>query len=116
MASRAQACLIVNPNAGRKIGVMTNPFGVDRARALLERHAIEADILCTERPGHATMLAHTAAGERYSLVIAAGGDGTVEEVAAGLVGTGVELGVLPLGSVMNIARMLGVPRDLDAAA
>jgi YegS/Rv2252/BmrU family lipid kinase len=112
----ARACLIVNPNAGRKIGVTTNPFGVDEARDLLTRHGIDAEIWCTERPGHATSLAQTAAEQGYDLVIAAGGDGTVEEVAESLVGTDVQLGVLPLGSVMNIARMLGIPRDLEAAA
>jgi len=116
MMSPARACLIVNPNAGTKIGMTTNSFGVDDARDLLARHDIDAEIWCTEHPGHATALARKAERERYELVIAAGGDGTVEEVAEGLVGTTVELGVLPLGSVMNIARMLGVPRDLDAAA
>jgi YegS/Rv2252/BmrU family lipid kinase len=111
-----RTCLIVNPNAGRKAGLTTNAFGVEDARALLERHGIEAEIWETERPGHATELARKAATERYNRVIAAGGDGTVEEAAEGLVGTDVELGVLPLGSIMNIARMLGIPRDLDAAA
>src|SRR5262245_51850761 len=111
-----RACLIVNPNAGRKAGLTTNAFGVDDARALLERHGIEAEIWETQRPGHATELARKAAADGYQRVIAAGGDGTVEEVAEGLVGTDVELGVLPLGSIMNIARMLGIPRDLDAAA
>ena len=111
-----RSCLIVNPSAGRKAGLTTNAFGVEAARALLERHHIDADIWETERPGHATELARKAARERYRRVIAAGGDGTVEEVAEGLVGTTVELGVLPLGSIMNIARMLGIPRDLDAAA
>jgi YegS/Rv2252/BmrU family lipid kinase len=76
---------------------------------------LDAEVWCTERPSHATELARKAVEEGYRLVIAAGGDGTVEEVAEGLVGTDVELGVLPLGSVMNIARMLGVPRDVDAA-
>jgi len=111
-----RSCLIVNPSAGQKAGLTTNAFGVDDARALLERHGIEAEIWETERAGHATELARKAARERYRRVIAAGGDGTVEEVAEGLVGTTVELGVLPLGSIMNIARMLGIPRDLDAAA
>jgi len=116
MVSENRACLIVNPNAGRKIGMTTNAFGVDDARELLERHEIDAEVWCTERPGHATDLAKKAASEGFRLVIAAGGDGTVEEAAEGLVGTDVILGVLPLGSVMNIARMLGIPRDLDAAA
>src|SRR5690349_12918522 len=114
--SSTRTCLIVNPNAGRKVGVTTNGFGVDEARDLLARHKIDAEIWCTERPGHATELARKAADEQYDLVIAAGGDGTVEEAAEGLVGTDVRLGVLPLGSVMNIARMLGIPRDLEAAA
>jgi len=116
MAQPNRACLIVNPNAGRKAGLTTNAFGVDDARDLLERHGIAAEIWCTERPGHATELAEKAAKEGYRLVIAAGGDGTVEEVAEGLVNTDVVLGVLPQGSVMNIARMLGIPRELDAAA
>ena len=51
-----------------------------------------------------------------SMSIAAGGDGTIGAVASGLLGTDVALGVLPLGSIMNIPRMLGVPRDLEAAA
>jgi YegS/Rv2252/BmrU family lipid kinase len=94
----------------------TNAFGVDDARALLERHGIEAEIWETEHPGHATELARKAAEAGFARVIAAGGDGTVEEAAEGLVGTEVELGILPLGSIMNIARMLGVPREIDAAA
>jgi YegS/Rv2252/BmrU family lipid kinase len=49
-------------------------------------------------------------------VIAAGGDGTVGEVAQALAGTNTVLGVLPLGSIMNIARTLCIPRDLDQAA
>lgn len=111
-----RSCLIVNPSAGRKAGLTTNAFGVEDARALLERHTIDAEVWETERPGHATELARKAAREGYRRVIAAGGDGTVEEAAEGLVGTTVELGVLPLGSIMNIARMLGIPRDLEAAA
>jgi diacylglycerol kinase (ATP) len=111
-----RTCLIINPTAGQKVGLTTNALGLEDAKALLERHHIEADVLCTERAGHGTELAQQAVRDGYELVIAAGGDGTVAEVAEGLVGTSVVLGVLPLGSVMNVARMLGVPRDLDAAA
>ena len=50
------------------------------------------------------------------MVIAAGGDGTVNEVAQGLAGSEVALGVMPLGSVMNVARTLHIPRDLGEAA
>jgi diacylglycerol kinase (ATP) len=110
-----RTCLIINPTAGQKVGLTTNALGLDDARALLERHGIGADILCTERAGHGTELARQAVQDGYRLVIAAGGDGTVAEVAEGLVGTDAQLGVLPLGSVMNVARMLGIPRDLNAA-
>ena len=111
-----RTCLIINPTAGQKVGLTTNARGVDDARALLARHQIEADILCTERAGHGAELAQQAVRDGYELVIAAGGDGTVAEVAEGLVGTNAVLGVLPLGSVMNVGRMLGIPRDLDRAA
>ena len=111
-----RTCLIINPTAGQKVGLTTNALGLDDARALLERHQIDADVLCTERAGHGTELARQAVEQQYARVIAAGGDGTVAEIAEGLVGTDVELAVLPLGSVMNVARMLGVPRDFDAAA
>lgn len=49
------------------------------------------------------------------MVIAAGGDGTVGEVANGLINTEIELGIIPLGSFMNIARMLSIPLDLEKA-
>ncbi len=111
-----KTCLILNPKAGQKAGVTTNSFDLDDARDLLQRHGIEAEIFCTERADHATELAKQAVADGYERVLAAGGDGTVAEIAESLVGTRVTLGVLPLGSVMNVARMLGVPRDLEGAA
>ena len=111
-----RTCLIINPAAGQKAGVTTNPFSLDDARALLSRHGITAELFCTERPAHAVELAKRAVDEGYERILAAGGDGTVAEVAESLVGTGAVLGVLPLGSVMNVARMLGIPRDLEGAA
>jgi YegS/Rv2252/BmrU family lipid kinase len=70
----------------------------------------------TQGPGHATDLAREAVREGRLLVVAAGGDGTVAEVAHGIAQTDAVLGVMPLGSIMNVARTLCVPRDLDAAA
>jgi YegS/Rv2252/BmrU family lipid kinase len=108
--------LIINPVAGRKAGLTTNPAGVDEVKALLERHAINAEVFCTERAGHGTELARTAVASGFERIIAAGGDGTVAEVAECLIRTDGQLAVLPLGSVMNVARMLGVPRELEGAA
>jgi YegS/Rv2252/BmrU family lipid kinase len=111
-----RTCLIINPAAGRKAGLTTNTAGVDEVQALLAQHEIAADVFCTEHAGHGTDLARKAIAEGYERIIAAGGDGTVAEVAEGLVGAHACLAVLPLGSVMNVARMLGIPRDLDGAA
>ena len=111
-----KTCLILNPKAGQKAGVTTNPFDLDDARDLLTRHGIEADIFCTERANHATDLAKQAVADGYKRILAAGGDGTVAEIAESLVGTDTVIGILPLGSVMNVARMLGIPRDLEGAA
>ncbi len=116
MSVAPKTCLIINPAAGKKAGLTTNALGVDDVKALLERHGIEADVLETERADHGTELARQAVRDGYERVIAAGGDGTVTEVAEGLVGSDAILGILPLGSVMNVARMLGIPRDLEGAA
>jgi YegS/Rv2252/BmrU family lipid kinase len=111
----SRICLILNPAAGQKAGLATNRFGLDDARLLLAQHDLAAEIRCTERAAHATQLAHEAVAEGFDVILAAGGDGTVAEVAEALIGSGAVLGVLPLGSVMNVARMLGVPRDLEGA-
>jgi YegS/Rv2252/BmrU family lipid kinase len=116
MAERDRAWLIVNPNAGSKGGITTNPLGPEQAQAVLERHHTRVEVRPTERAGHATELAREAVRAGAELVVAAGGDGTVHEVACGLIGTQTTLGVLPLGSVMNIARALNIPRDLEQAA
>jgi YegS/Rv2252/BmrU family lipid kinase len=108
--------IIANPHAGYKAGVRTNRYGPRELQQLLERHNTQTDLWLTEYPEHATELARQAVDDGRPLVVAAGGDGTVAEVAAGLVGSDTTLGVLPLGSIMNLARMLGIPRDLEAAA
>jgi diacylglycerol kinase (ATP) len=108
--------IIANPHAGQKAGIKTNSFGPSDLQAVLARHGVEADLWLTERADHATELARQAVQEGRRLVIAAGGDGTIAETAEGLVDSEAALGVMPLGSIMNIARMLGIPRDLDRAA
>ena len=75
-------------------------------------------VLCpTEHPEHATELASTARQNGADLIVAAGGDGTINEVANGLVGSAVPLGVLPAGTANVLACEIGLPRNpLDAAA
>jgi len=107
--------VVANPNAGAKAGLPTNRSGGDVVREALERHGVQAEIVEGADEDEARRLARSAAADGADLVVAAGGDGTVGLVATELLETGVALGILPLGSIMNIARSLGVPRDLDAA-
>ncbi len=108
--------VIVNPASGKKGGFTTNAAGPDEVRRVLEANGIQADIAVTEYPAHATELAAGAVKEKYDVVIACGGDGTVAEVATALIKSKVTLGILPLGSANNVARMLHVPFDLEEAA
>jgi len=72
-------------------------------------------IRITGYPGHATEMALEAVKKKYRYVIAAGGDGTVNEVARALVNTDITLGILPLGSGNGLARDLGIPMDIEKA-
>lgn len=110
--------LIFNPRAGEKRGFLfrqNSKFFLEQLRFLLEKYQIPVDFYPTKKAGHATELAKDAIKEKYKGVLVVGGDGTVGEVANGLIGSEMVLGILPLGSFMNIARMLSIPNDLDQA-
>lgn len=101
------AVLIGNPNSGSAGDEGYLEGFADTLRA----GGLTVEVLNTERPDHATELA-AAAGDR--LVIAAGGDGTVNEVLNGL-SPGATLGILPLGTANVLARELGLPLEPEAA-
>jgi diacylglycerol kinase (ATP) len=107
----AKTCFILNPKAG--------PSQRHDMPALIARHfgTREADyeIRHTESAGHAVELARTAAAEGFAVVAAVGGDGTVNEVGRGLLGTETALGIIPQGSGNGLARHLKVPLGLAAA-
>ena len=96
-----KAVIIGNPNSGSA----GDEGYLERFAQTLREGGLEVEILNTERPDHATELAATA-GDR--LVIAAGGDGTVNEVVNGL-SKDATLGILPLGTANVLARELGLP-------
>lgn len=111
VADGALACVIVNPSKP----AVTADFRRSLARALRSagyRGPVWLDTTVAE-PGATQARLAVASGAR--LVVAVGGDGTVRAVAAGLAGTDVELGVIPLGTANLAARNLGLPvGDLDA--
>ena len=107
--------IIWNANAGKKVPG-SGPTE-ESLRELLDRHGIASPIVATHSEEDATAAVHKAVASGEKVIVTAGGDGTFGQIATELLGTtDVALGILPLGSVMNVARMLGVPRDLDAAA
>ena len=80
-------------------------------RTFTNRDLYDFSIVTTDHKGHATELAAEYAEKGYDAVIAVGGDGTVNEVGCGLIGTETALGIIPCGSGNGLARHLGIPTD-----
>ena len=99
--------VIANPEAGRRRG----GFAGDSAARAVTNAGAEVELRRTERPGDAREWGAQAAGDGFDLVVAAGGDGTVNEAANGVAGTGVALAVAPAGTMNLLARVLGLPLD-----
>jgi diacylglycerol kinase (ATP) len=112
------ALLIHNPNAGN--GGSGRRRMLDEARRILSSGGIEAELIETRGPGDATEMAQRATVERRQLVIACGGDGTLNEVVNGLAeaqnGHRVPLGLLPGGTANVLAKELNLPWDIPGAA
>ncbi len=97
--------LIINPKAGRR---KSDPLPAIRAALQSD---LDLKVHPTTGPGDATSAARQAASEGFDLVIAAGGDGSVNEVANGLVGTRTALGIIPVGTENVLAREVGIPLE-----
>ena len=105
-AQAKRMLIIVNPHA-TTMSVRLKHLVV---YALQGRYDVEA--IETERRGHAIELVTAAVGQAFDVVVAFGGDGTVNEAANGLAGTGTPLTVLPGGSNNVFCKMLGIPNDV----
>jgi diacylglycerol kinase family enzyme len=117
----AEAPKIFEPSAPvtkRRMLVIVNPYATTVSERLREmvvfalQNRFEVDAVDTEAPGHATELCREAAHEGYDVIVALGGDGTVNEAANGLLGSPTPLCCLPGGSANVFAKMLGIPADL----
>ncbi|MEZ4593017.1 MAG: diacylglycerol kinase family lipid kinase [Chloroflexota bacterium] len=111
-----------------KIKVILNPYAnrwragsrLEEVRAAFTAVGLSPDIVATQKPQEGIELAETAASQNYDAVVAAGGDGTLSEVANGLLcaagdGPTVPFGILPIGTANDFSDMVGLPRDLTQA-
>jgi diacylglycerol kinase family enzyme len=118
IARLAEVAALERPAEAKRMLVIVNPYATtmsDRLRhlvvyALQGRYDVHA--VDTQRRGHAIELCREAGREGYDVVVAFGGDGTVNEAANGLVGTGTPLTCLPGGSNNVYCKILGIPDDV----
>src|SRR5689334_24434616 len=106
-----RALILANPRARLVISSLWRERALDE---LQRRYVVE--LVEPRDAGETVRRAHEAAAEGYAIVIAAGGDGTINAVAHGIARTRTALGILPLGSANDLAREYGIPSDAGAAA
>ncbi len=102
---------IVNPTSG---------FGKQKIiEKLVEQHLnhtfFESNIVYTKAAKHATELAKQAVLENFDIVVSVGGDGSINEIAKGLLGSNTALAIVPAGSGNGLARCLNIPLNLTKA-
>jgi len=103
--------VIFNPVAGRR-----RAAALWKVLDLLVESGVKVEVAETQYAGHATLLAREAARAGRDMVVAAGGDGTIAEVANGLLGSATALGVIPLGTANVLAKEYKLPTSPRAIA
>lgn len=111
MLKMKNIAFIVNPISGTKAKNRVAKL----IRELLDLQQFAPTVVVTEYAGHATQLAQQFAMEDYYAVVAVGGDGTINEVASGLIGTATALGIVPNGSGNGFARHLDISTRMNRA-
>jgi len=108
---KRKALFIVNPVSGGK--------KKDGVPQLIKKHldpaVFDAEIVFTNGASHARQIAKEGVIDQYDLIVAVGGDGTINEIASSLVGTNTTLGIIPCGSGNGLSRFLKIPMDLQKA-
>ncbi|TCK82848.1 YegS/Rv2252/BmrU family lipid kinase [Albibacterium bauzanense] len=108
---RKKLLFIINPISGGK-----NKRNFEQqAKHYLNHELFDAQYRFTERPNHGAELAEEAVNGNYDVVVAVGGDGTVNEIAKALVNTSVVLGIVPEGSGNGLATFLEIPSGVKEA-
>lgn len=109
---RMKIFLIINRYAGHGKAAKV----IETVIPFLHNHQCQVDYSFTLKPAHATELAQKASEKGYDLVVAVGGDGTVNEVAQGLIGSSTPMGIIPMGSGNGLARELGLSMNIRKSA
>ena len=104
--------LITNPGAGK---ASESADSLKLAVSYLEKNNFKADVTFARPKEKATSIARQAVKDGYKIVIAMGGDGTIEAVMRGMVNGKARLGIIPAGMKNNIATTLGIPKGLQEA-
>lgn len=107
----------------KKIAFIINPFsGTGKKEDIpaliqdgLDNELFEIEIVFTEYQGHGTELAKSFVEKGFQIVVAVGGDGTVNEIGRSLIHTNTSLGIIPIGSGNGLARHLGIPMNTKKA-
>lgn len=101
---------ILNPISG----INKNPQKIaDLVEQNFKDSGHEFKIAFTTHAGNAFEISQEAANEKYDIIVAAGGDGTINEVASGLIDSEAALGIIPLGSGNGVARSYGIPLNIE---
>jgi diacylglycerol kinase family enzyme len=121
-STKHHAAPVVNARGPKKrMLIIVNPYATtvsDRLKNLVVyalQGRFEVEAIDTEAPEHAIEIGREARDGHYDVVVAFGGDGTLNEVANGLAGTDIPVAVLPGGSTNVVCRTLGIPNDVIEA-
>ncbi|MBY0425167.1 MAG: diacylglycerol kinase, partial [Cytophagales bacterium] len=109
--SQSKVLFIINPISG----VIDKSGFPDTVKSVLAGSGLDVTCVYSERVGHAEELSRKAVADGYTMVFSVGGDGTMNEVARGLLNTTVGLGLVPLGSGNGLARHMGLPLKIKEA-
>ena len=111
MTDKKRMIFVVNPISGTQSKKAILKWIVER----VDRSIYDYSIVKTEYAGHATQIAAAAVKEQVDVVVAIGGDGTINEIARSLVHSNTALGIVPCGSGNGLARHLRIPMEPKAA-
>ncbi|MEI6059065.1 MAG: diacylglycerol kinase family protein [Bacteroidota bacterium] len=101
---------IINPTAGSGYAITLKPKIVE----MIQKYAVDAEVVCSEKPGHAADLARYYAGSGSKYIVGVGGDGTFNEIASALLHKkGVTLGLVPAGTGNDFIQILGFPNRFE---